>query len=307
MRSEYTGAPIAVMIYRRPEHLRRTLAALLENEGIADHDIHVFADGPRMPADIPNVNLSRQVAQEMLGERATYHFSQDNKGLATSIIAAVDMLTERYGDVIVIEDDLILDKVAINFLQGGLDHYRSQPEVLQVSAHGYDLPEIAKSNKSIFLPFTTSWGWATWQRAWKKFDPAASGWQELSRDKAKRQQFNLSGAYDYYSMLAAQMKGKRDSWAIRWYWSVFQINGIVAFPPYSLIRNTGFDGSGTHGGALLRKFGNVTRVTPQASQIIFNMNPKVNPSILVQVTNAIYKQNGGIIGRVADSIKKLVS
>jgi hypothetical protein len=48
-------------------------------------------------------------------------------------------------------------------------------------------------------------------------------------------------------MLNNQMMGHIDSWAIRWYWSVFRRNGLVLYPPASLIRNIGLDGSGTHG------------------------------------------------------------
>ena len=56
----------------------------------------------------------------------------------------------------------------------------------------------------------------------------------------------MEGAYDYFSMLEAQLAGKVDSWAIRWYLSVFMKKGIVLYPKTSLVKNTGFDGSGTH-------------------------------------------------------------
>jgi len=65
---------------------------------------------------------------------------------------------------------------------------------------------------------------------------------------------SIWAAYDYAAMLEAQMAGRRDIWGIRWYWSVFCQNGLSLFPPQSLVRNTGQDGSGTHGGGFLRKF-----------------------------------------------------
>ena len=56
----------------------------------------------------------------------------------------------------------------------------------------------------------------------------------------------MGGAYDYISMLEAQLEGKIDSWAIRWYLSVFMNEGMVLYPRKSLVENMGFDGSGTH-------------------------------------------------------------
>jgi len=47
-------------------------------------------------------------------------------------------------------------------------------------------------------------------------------------------------------MLEAQKKAKVDSWAIRWYLSVFIKNGLVLYPRKSLVENSGFDGSGVN-------------------------------------------------------------
>jgi len=44
------------------------------------------------------------------------------------------------------------------------------------------------------------------------------------------------------------MNGKIDAWAIRWYLSTFILNGLTLYPKKSLVKNIGFDGSGTHCG-----------------------------------------------------------
>ena len=49
---------------------------------------------------------------------------------------------------------------------------------------GHMFPVKVKADEdSFFLPFTTSWGWATWKRAWDLFDIYAIGWQELLKDR----------------------------------------------------------------------------------------------------------------------------
>jgi hypothetical protein len=97
---------------------------------------------------------------------------------------------------------------------------------------------------TLFLPLTTSWGWATWQRAWQQFDVTASGYSALIQDKALRRSFDLKGRYAYFKMLKAQINKEVDSWAIRWYLTVFLKEGLVLYPGKSMVENSGFDGSG---------------------------------------------------------------
>ena len=177
-------------------------------------------------------------------------------------MSGVTNLCNKYQRVIVVEDDLVVAPQFLRFLNAGLEKYQNETSVMQVSGHMFSVPEFAHRNKAVFLPFTTSWGWATWKRAWDYFDAEASGWEVLQTDKQMQKSFNLDGYFDYFNMLKQQMSGKIDSWAIRWYWSVFKNNGCVVYPPTSYVNNIGFDGSGTHS-----KFGKlcITKIFTKAN------------------------------------------
>ena len=96
----------------------------------------------------------------------------------------------------------------------------------------------------IFLRTTTSWGWATWRRAWAKFRPDAAA---LVRDLAGRErEFNVEGGYDYLRQLRLNADGKLRTWAVLWYASIFLAGGLTLHPRRSLVRNIGHDGTGTH-------------------------------------------------------------
>jgi hypothetical protein len=128
-----------------------------------------------------------------------------------------------------------------------LDRYADEPRVMQIS--GYMFPLTLESDTdAIFLPFTTSWGWATWKRAWNYFDPDAQGIAQLEKNLSLRLKFDLDGSYPYFQMLKAQATKKVDSWAIRWYLTTFLMDALTLHPVQSLVRNTGFDGTGTHCG-----------------------------------------------------------
>lgn len=240
-------APIALFVYKRPEHVRRTITSLKACLGYADSPIYVFADGPKAEAEIQAVQATRAAVRELLGPRAVVLEQDQNRGLANSVIMGVTELCERHGRVLVVEDDLVLAPSFLQFLNEGLERYGDEPRAMQVSGHMFDVPSLVVRHEALFLPIISSWGWATWMRAWKLFDPSATGWRERLSDEAEAKRFNLGGRYDYFGMLKRQMGGEIDSWAIRWYYTVFAHDGLVLFPPRTLVTNIGLDGSGTHG------------------------------------------------------------
>ena len=249
-------APIALFVYRRPEHARRTIASLQNCIGFDQSKLYVFADGPKTEADAAAVQSTRSVVRGMLGDRAVYVERYKNIGIASSIIGGASQLCEQFGSVIVVEDDLILSPMFLQFLNEGLQRYRDEPRVMQLSGHMFDVPQLRDESCALFLPMTTSWGWATWDRAWKQFDQAVSNWEDIVADKKQAKRFNLDGNYPFTRMLQREMTVGIGAWDIRWYASVFRQEGLGLFPPKTLVVNGGLDGSGTHR-AFVRKAGSV--------------------------------------------------
>ena len=242
-------APIALFVYNRPAHARQAVETLRLNSLAGSSALHVFSDGPRAPEAAAKVREVRDYLKSVDGfAKVTVYERDRNFGLAASVIDGVSRLCEAAGRVIVVEDDLLVAPHFLEYMNTALDLYRNAAEVMQVS--GYMFPvDMGAATDSFFLPFTTSWGWGTWARAWQAFDPLMRGFDALSADRRLRDAFNLHGAYDYYGMLRRQQRGEVDSWAIRWYLSVFMHKGLTLCPAKTLVQNTGFDGSGTHCGA----------------------------------------------------------
>jgi hypothetical protein len=297
-----TRAPVVLFIYKRADHLYSTLTSLKRCNGFDGAPVIVFGDGPKTQGDSSAVAAARRVAQEQLGQLAEYRFSEKNRGLSASIIGGVEEVTTRYGRAIVVEDDLELSPSFLTYMNAALDKYENKQRVYQISGHTFSTPEFLNRDSAMFLPFTTSWGWATWRRAWDQFDPSAQGWEILRSDQMLRKRFNLDGHYDYATMLERQMSGRGDSWGIRWYWSVFRNDGLACFPPASLVRNTGMDGSGTHGRGLIRRFGRAGH-THSSDFIDLPSLIAVDDRDFAAVRYAIWAQNGGWIGALADRLR----
>ena len=97
--------------------------------------------------------------------------------------------------------------------------------------------KLRETQPAFFLPLISSWGWATWRRAWRLLVPDFSALEQLGADAVLRRRFDLDGAYPFYELLERQGRGEADSWAVRWYLSVFLLGGLTLFPSASLVRS----------------------------------------------------------------------
>lgn len=240
--------PIAVFTYNRPEHTRRALTSLSRCARLDECPVYVYCDGARAPNHMARVDATRQTVRAWAAEhQATVVERPHNLGLARSIVTGVTDLCQHYGRVIVIEDDLVVSPDFVDYMLQALDRYAGCPVVYQVS--GYMFPvEHPPTPDAFFLPLTTTWGWATWQRAWQHFDWTARGWEQRLSRPPVRLRFDLDGSYPYFAMLKQRLQGRNDSWGVLWWYAVFSAAGLVLHPRRSLVWNGGFDGSGTHCG-----------------------------------------------------------
>lgn len=240
-------APVILFVYNRPQHAAQALESLAANPLAAESDLIVYADGAKGPEHEVSVQATRDVVHAALGFRSLRVIERDrNIGLAASIISGVTEVCEEYGRAIVVEDDLVLSPAFLAFMNAGLDLYRDDADVMQVS--GYMFPGACRDDRPRLLPLTTTWGWGVWQRAWRLLDRDMSSLSLLEADPQLRAKFDLNDAYDYFNMACQQRAGDIDSWGVAWYLSVFVRSGLVLYPGRTLVVNAGFDGSGTHGG-----------------------------------------------------------
>ena len=253
-------SPIAFFAYKRPEHTKKSLKSLFQNESAESSELFIFCEGAKRPEDKESVRQVRQVARSKQWCGKVHIIEHEkNLGCANSIIYGVTKLCEEYGSVIVIEDDLLLSPYFLDYMNLALNLYKDESRVMQISAHMFPVKFKSLQEDSFFLPFTTSWGWATWQRAWQHFDPDMKGYEQLKLNKNKRYKFDLNGSFFYFNMLESQLNGQIDAWDIRWYLSTFMLDGLILFPKKSLVENIGFDGSGTHCGSSLSLDGEMTQ------------------------------------------------
>jgi len=91
-----TLSPIALFVYNRPEHTRKTLESLMANAEFSDSLLYVFCDGAKRKKDIPLVRETRELIRSYELDNAIIIEREENMGLANSIITGVTELNNKW-------------------------------------------------------------------------------------------------------------------------------------------------------------------------------------------------------------------
>ncbi len=244
MKKNYLS-PIILFVYNRPEHTKKTLEALRNNVLANESELFIFADGPKENAvheQMEKINETRAICKSIKGFKSVIVYeSTANKGLAQNIISGVTEIINKYGKVIVIEDDIITSEKFLSFMNEALNKYIDSKNVYAIS--GWFYPIKNDNEEAFFLKNFNCWGWATWRDKWSCFKKDAAFYRRVFTKKQKYE-FNVDNCLDYWSQIEDNYHGIRNTWFIFWYASAFLKEGLCLYPPKSLVINSGCDGSG---------------------------------------------------------------
>ena len=312
-------APIIVFNYNRPDHSLGTWEALAQNELAAQSGLFLYCDGPKANASAEMrqriKSLHEQAEQYAMdasnaGKFKAVHVvcAEQNKGLANSIIGGVTEVIEKYGRVIVLEDDLLTSPFFLKYMNEALDKYESYPSVFSISANRppvnkMQIPEDYPYDVFVSLrPFST--GWATWKEKWNRIDWSLDYMKEFLKHSWQVKAFNRGGD-DLTDMLCLQRDGIIDSWAIRYAFQHFYHHAVAILPCVPYVDNIGFDGTGVHSGNDERDYRNNVSLAPgfplmpdviyEDSRIInafYNCYSRAKRPLWQKFINAIYRGLG---------------
>ena len=244
-------APVVIFGYNRPKHIEMTLNSLRNNTHSDKTKLYIMLDGARKIEDVALVEMTRDTVDKFVNINRKSFLdikvikSNENRGLANSIISGVSSIINEHGKIIVLEDDLISAPEFIDYMNGALEFYKNK-EVWSISGYSFPLPSRLGMKESVYgINRAMSWGWATWKERWNKVDWQVKDYNEFINDSKRVAAFNMTGM-DMTYMLQQQMRGEIDSWAIRFCYSQFKEGLYTVCPKYTKIINVGLDNSGIH-------------------------------------------------------------
>lgn len=240
-------APIVLFVFARPEHTRRTLEALAANPLAEQSDLIIYADAARKLEEIARVDEVRRLVRNISGFRSVSIIEREtNYGLARNIIDGITTICNEYGRIIVLEDDIVTSPHFLSFMNTALDKYADEKRVWHIS--GWNYPINAEGlGDAFFWRLMNCWGWATWADRWQCFEKYPEKLVQTWVPK-KIHRFNLDGAHNFWEQVELNYSGKLNTWAIFWYVTIFEHDGLCLNPVRSLVENIGHDGSGENCG-----------------------------------------------------------
>ncbi|MEE4662264.1 MAG: hypothetical protein V2J89_17475, partial [Halieaceae bacterium] len=243
-------APIALFVYRRPEHTARLLASLAANPSSLKSRLYVFSDAPACETDTKGVAEVRALLRKLQGfAHVDVRERTANYGCAANIIDGVGQVLCEHDRVIVLEDDLELSPRLLDFMNRALEIYAERDDIISISAASPPPQALGIADDDLpavyLAPRSVPWGWATWRDRWQQVDwlltdYARNRWRPDWRRRISR------GGNDLLTMLADQMAGRIDSWNVRFNHAQAMDRSYSLYPRHSYVRNIGLDGSGRH-------------------------------------------------------------
>jgi len=236
--------PVVIFAYNRLGCLTQTWRSLIDCSGFEGRDIFIFQDGLKEGGESEKWNDVNSFLKEISQLQQVQLITRnDNLGLAVSVHSGISEVLTSFETVIVLEDDLILAKDFLEFMDSALALYKDRKDIYSVS--GFSHFVNTEISEDVFLfPRPNSWGWATWREKWTGFKLDAIPRSVLD-DYTLLKLFQRGGV-DLPWMLRNQFRGKINSWAIQWSFYQFLSKGFSVYPRCSKVENIGFGENATH-------------------------------------------------------------
>jgi len=278
--------PIIIFSYNRKTKLNNLIKSLKKNKEYKYSKVYIYQDfykPKENERNIKKVNNTIISLKKIKEKNVKIVFRKKNFGLAKNIILGVTEIIKIHKRAIILEDDLIVSKFFLNYMNKALSFYQNKKKIFHINGWSFDL-NLEKNLKynNYFLKLPSSWGWATWADRWKFFEKnpelIIKNWSAL-----KVKKFNFDNNFNFFSQIERNRSNKLNSWAIFWYAVIFEKEKLCVYPKHSYVSNTGFDSNATNTKKKINLFKSRLKEKNKISYLQFDKNLKENNKIVKEI------------------------
>jgi hypothetical protein len=214
-------------------------------------------------------------------------FRNENLGCRKAVSQAITWFFQNVDEGIILEDDCLPEKSFFSFCETMLIKFRGDQRIMHISGSNFQISAIGEGSYYLSrLPHI--WGWATWKRAWEKYDVNIADY-----DKSKRIEiFQDLEINEYWNCIFDKIKnGEIDTWDYQWTYSIFVNNSFSILPQNNLVKNIGFDSRGTHTLSGNSIFANLKTWELEDIVHVEPLTYEEYPDINFQRSNGFYKKS----------------
>lgn len=242
-----TTSPVVAVVYNRPQRAAELLEVL---RAARPHTLFLVADAPRPDegADAARCRATRAAVSHVDWPcEVVVDFADEHLGCARRMVSGLDRVFTQVDCAIVLEDDVRPTPSFFTYCDAMLDRYADDERVMHVDGAnrvGEWLPEVRDYH---FTRHGNVWGWATWARAWARYD-ITLGRQRTPAARAAIAHHALDAPHrDLLEwMLDSDLAVRADAWDYQWTLARYAADGLTVTPARNLVTNVGFGADATH-------------------------------------------------------------
>jgi len=247
---ESLRTPVLLVIFNRPETTALVFDAIRKAK---PQRLYIAADGPRpgVKSDVERCAEARKVVSNVDWDcEVNTLFRDENLNCGVGPSSAISWFFRQEEEGIILEDDCLPSLSFFWYCEELLQRYRKDTRIMHIGGNNF-LDGWHKDNDYSYY-FSRSghiWGWATWRRAWEKFDYNLELFPKLKKEKYFNS-FFLNWLEKFYRMRKFEKtvtkKGKVNWWDYQWDFARYVNSGLSIVPEVNMVKNIGFDERGTH-------------------------------------------------------------
>ncbi len=239
--------PILFLVFNRPDNTKEVFEAIKQTK---PQKLYIAADGPRQNKKGENelVNIVRKIVTQIDWPcELNTLFRDHNLGCKFAVSDAITWFFNQEDYGIILEDDCLPSSTFFRFCEEMLLKYEHNDKIMAISGTNITQNECLNSSY-FFSKYALMWGWASWARAWKKYDVEMKSLPDFF-NKDGLNKLNLGGKpfiKTWTSLLNRTYREEIDTWDYQWIYCCWLNNGLTIVPSVNLIKNIGFSSDATH-------------------------------------------------------------
>jgi hypothetical protein len=241
------NTPVAFLVFNRPD---TTKLVFDEIRRARPNKLLLVADGPRLEiiGEIEKCNAVRDIINSVDWPcEVIKNYSDINLGCKIRVSSGINWVFEQVDEAIILEDDCLPDQSFFSYCATLLEKYKEDERIMQISGCNFQ-NGIQRGNGSYyFSTYHHIWGWATWKRAWKKYDLEMKAYPDFIKSNQIKNYWNDKRIQKFWTnIFNAAYNGEIDTWDQQWAFTISSQNGLTILPNVNLISNIGFGINATH-------------------------------------------------------------
>ncbi len=266
--------PVLFLIFNRPDTTKKVFDEIRK---IKPRYLYIAADGPQSGKK-ENLNKSQETRKitENIDWRCKVKrlYRDKNLGCGKAVSSAINWFFENVESGIILEDDCLPDRSFFSFSEAMLKKYKKDSKIMHISGDNFLNYKDQDRNSYMLSSYPHIWGWATWRRAWEKYDFDMKDWRQRNLvQKLKFAKGSLWNKIYWIAMFDGIVNGGINTWDFQWVNALMKNNGLSIVPGVNLVSNIGFGKDSSHTKSANYTLSNVRTVSINKN---FKLNNNMN-------------------------------